>query len=224
MKYEKVEEFARRVGVTRRTIFRFYSKNAELKEETKIKNRCRVIPISHKRFWNVDELFESNKELSNDNRMMSNLLLALQTGNILIRKLWFLNWSHIVTICPKGGSIEYCTSRIIQFYDEINKTYGMKTNLRIFYNSERFSDGGGYHTHIILNVENKKLQPIILKHLKGYFKSDRIEIDEYDFKKGFLFYSIKDEKDFKTVSWGFDGNNLEKEGLVYEDKGYKKAI
>jgi hypothetical protein len=224
MKYEKVKDFAKRVGVTRRTIFRFYSKNFKLKEETKIKNRCRVIPISHKRFWNVDELFESNKELNNDNRMMSNLLLALQTGNIFIRKLWFSEWTHIITICPKGRSLDYCTSRILQFYDEINKNYGMKTNLRIFYNSERYSGGGGYHSHIILNIENKKFQPIILNHLKQYFQNDRIEVDKYDFKKGFLFYSIKDGKDFKTTSWGINGNNLEKDGLVYEDKSYKTAI
>jgi hypothetical protein len=224
MKYEKIEDFAKRVGVTRRTIFRFYAKNIELKEETKIKNRCRVVPISHKRFWNVDELFESNKELNNDNRMMSNLLLALQTGNKLIRKIWFLNWSHIVTICPKGGSVEYCTSRILQFYDEINECYGRKTNLRIFYNSEGYSDGSGYHSHIILNVENEKLQPKILKHLKEYFRNDRIEVDNYDFKKGFLFYSIKDGKDFKTTNWGIDGNNLEKDGLVYEDKNFKEAV
>jgi len=224
MKYEKVENFAKRVGVTRRTIFRFYSKNTELKEETKIKNRHRVIPISHKRFWNVDELFENNKELNNDNRMMSNLLIALQTGNIFIRKLWFAEWTHIITICPKGSSSDYCRSRVTQFYDEINSRFGHKTNLRIFFNIERYSSGSGYHSHIIINIEKEKLQPIILNHLKQYFQNDRIEVDDYDFKKGFLFYSIKDEKDFKTTSWGINGNNLEKDGLVYEDKSYKKAV
>ena len=218
MKYEKIEEFAKRVDVTRRTIFRFYSKNSKLKEETKIENRCRVIPISHKRFWNVDELFESNKLLNNDNRMMSNLLRALQTGNILIRKLWFLKWSHIITICPEVCSKDYCRSRISQFYDEINEMYGKKTKLRIFFNSERYSSGIGYHTHIILNIENKKLQPIIIEHLENYFQSDKIEVDEYDFKKGFLFYSIKNRNDFKTTSWELNGNNLEKEGVTDEDK------
>ena len=224
MKYEKVDNFAKRVGVTRRTIFRFYAKNLEFKKETKIKNGCRVVPISHKRFWNVDELFESNKELSEDNRMMSNLLRALQTGNILIRKLWFSKWTHVITISPKGGSLEYCTSRISQFYNEINNRFGNKTKLRIFYNSEKYAGGSGYHTHIVLNIENKKLQPIILKLLKDYFISDRIQVDQYDYKKGFLFYSIKDEKDFNTESWGFNGNNLEKEKLDYEVQSNKKAV
>jgi hypothetical protein len=164
----------------------------------------------------VDELFESNKEFANENRMMSNLLLALQTGNVFARKLWFSDWTHVVTISPKGCSLQSCTSKISQFYEEINQKYGAKTNLRIFYNSERYSSGSGYHTHLVLNIENKKLQPIILRDLKNYFKSDRIEEDTYDFKKGFLFYSIKDANDFKTVSWGFDGNNLKKEGLDYE--------
>jgi len=216
MKYEKVDDFAKRVNVNRRTIFRFYAKNPKLKEETEIKKGCRVVPVSHKRFWNVDELFESNKELNEDNRMMSNLLRALKTGNILIRKLWFWEWTHIITICPKGRSLEDCTSRILQFYDEINKKFGKKTKLRIFYNSEKYAGGGGYHTHVILNIENKKLQPIILKFLNQYFKNDRIEVDEYDYKKGFLFYLIKDAKDFETISWGFDGNNLEKENVGHE--------
>lgn len=216
MKYEKVDDFAKRVDVNRRTIFRFYAKNSELKKETKIKNGCRVVPISHKRFWSVDELFESNKEFTNENRMMSNLLLALQTGNLFARKLWFSAWTHIVTISPKGYSLQYCTSKISQFYDEVNLKYGAKTNLRIFYNSEQYSGGSGYHTHLVFNIENKKLQPLILSDLKKYFKGDRIEADTYDFKKGFLFYSIKDSKDFETVSWGFDGNNLKKEGFDYE--------
>lgn len=216
MKYEKVDDFAKRVNVTRRTIFRFYAKNPEFKQETEIKKGYRVVPISHKRFWNVDELFESNKELSEDNRMMSNLLRALQTGNILMRKLWFSEWTHIITISPKGGSLEYCTNRISKFYNEINSRFGNKTNLRIFYNSKKYAGGSGYHTHIILNIENKKLQPKILKLLNQYFENDRIEVDKYDYKKGFLFYSIKDAKDFKTESWGFDGNNLKKEGLDYE--------
>lgn len=216
MKYEKVNDFAKRVNVTRRTIFRFYAKNPKLKEETKMKNRLRIVPISHKRFWNVDELFESNKAYNEANRMMSNLLLALQTGNPLVKKLWFLKWTHIITISPKGGSLEYCTNRILQFYSEIDEKYGEKTNLRMLYNSERFSGGSGYHSHIVLNIENKKLQPKILKHLEQYFKDDRIELDKYDYKKGFLFYSIKNSEDFKTISWGFDGNNLKKEKLDYE--------
>ncbi|MFD1293463.1 hypothetical protein ACFQ5N_06405 [Lutibacter holmesii] len=216
MKYEKIDDFAQRVNVNRRTIFRFYANNPKLKEETKMKNRCRVVPISHKRFWNIDELFESNKAYNEANRMMSNLLLALQTGNPLVKKLWFLKWTHIITISPKGASLEYCTSRISQFYDEINSKYGAKTNLRILYNSEKYAGGSGYHTHAVLNIENKKLQPIIIKHLERYFKDDRIEVDTYDFKKGFLFYSIKDKKDFYTESWGFNGNNLKKEKLDYE--------
>ncbi len=218
MNYEKVNDFAKRVGVNRRTIFRFYSDNPELKKETKIKGRFRLVPIKHKRFWNVDELFESNKELNEDNRMMSNLIRALQTGNILIRKLWFLKWTHIITICPRINSLDYCTDRITQFYGEINKKYGDKTKLRIFYNSEKFSSGIGYHTHVVLNIENKKLQPIIIKYLERYFKDDRIEIDDYDYKKGFLPYSIKNEKDINTTSWGFDGNNLKNEKLTDESK------
>ena len=110
------------------------------------------------------------------------------------RKLWFSKWTHIITISPKGGSLQYCTSRVSQFYDEINSRFGNKTNLRILYNSEKYAGGSGYHTHAILNIENKKLQPIIMKYLERYFKDDRIEVDTYDFKEGFLFYSIKKKK------------------------------
>lgn len=216
MRYDKIADFANKVNVSARTIFRFYAKNEDLRKETKIKGRYRMIPKSHKRFWDVDELFESNKILSEANRMMSNLLRALQEGNPLIRKLWFLDWTHVITICPKRGSLQYCTDRVLNFYSEITKKFGEKTNLRIFYNSEKFSDGGGYHTHVVLNIENKKLQPIIIKHLEHYFKSDRIQVDKYDCKKGFLPYSIKDSEDFKTESWGFDGNNLKKEKLNCE--------
>jgi len=95
----------------------------------------------------------------------------------------------------------------------INEKYGDKTKLRIFYNSEKYSVGNSYHSHIVLYVENKKLQPKILELLQKDFRDDRIEIDKYDYKKGFLFYSIKDGKDFKTTSWGIDGNNLQKDGV-----------
>lgn len=217
IKYEKVDEFAKGVGYSRRTIFRFYAKNANLQEETKIKNGCKMIPITHKKYWNSEALFDDNIFLGYENRTMTNTLDALQNSNELSRKLWFLPWTHVITISPKKErSLSYCTSKVRQFYDLLNDKFGKKTNLRIFHNSEEHDERNGYHMHIVLNVENEKFHPLVLDLLKQDFIHDRIVVNEYDYRKGFLFYAIKNERDLKTVGWGIDGNNLVKENIKYE--------
>lgn len=214
--YEKVDEFAKSVGRSRRTIFRFYAKNANLQEETKIKNGCKMIPITHKKYWNIEALYADNIFLGYENRTMTNTLDALQNSNVLSRKLWFLPWTHVITISPrKERGLDYCTSKMRQFYYLTDNKYGKKTNLRIFFNCEKHKERNGYHMHIVLNVENKKFHQLVLDLLKQDFILDRTDISEYDYRKGFLFYAIKNEDDLKTDSWGIDGNNLAKENINY---------
>lgn len=224
MKYENIDAFAKRVGKHRRTIFRFYNKNPELKNETK-KKKERLIPIEHKKYWNPELLFENNKLLSEENRMMRNLLEYLHDNkNPLANKLWGLDWSCFVSVDYKHErSKNYSITMMNKLYSVLEEKYGKQTTIRVFFTTEPFANrNNGQHNHIMIYVENKALVELVLSQVKKFFKYDRVDSSNYTKYKGGLFYMMKEGT--QGIDWDILGNNLVEEGLKYENKGYSKAV
>ena len=193
--YETIEEFAKRIGKSRRTIFRFYSDNRDLQAETKKNGLKKIIPISHKKYFSTDELFEDNKQQREENRMMSNLLNYLyKNDNPMAIKLWRMDWSLFVTIDYKYERNKIaCFTLMHKFYDEIEKKYGKDSTLRMFFVTEPFANrNNGQHNHFIFYIENEVLKPLIIHDINKFFKNDRVVTDNYSNKKGGTFYILKE--------------------------------
>ena len=224
MKYENIDAFAERVGKSRRTIFRFYTKNPELKIETKKKGK-RLIPIAHRKFWNSEILFDENKTLSDSNRMMRNLLDYLnENKNQLANKFWGLDWSYFVSVDYKHErSKNYSITMMNKLYEMLEEKYGKETTIRIFFTTEPFANrNNGQHNHLMIYVENEILGKVVLSQIKKFFQHDRVDSSDYTKYKGGLFYMMK--KGAQGMDWDILGNNLAIEGIKYEGKGYTKAI
>jgi len=224
MKYEKIEKFAKRVGVSTRTIHRFYNKYPELKEETKGK-RPKLYPIEHKKFWKSELLFENNIRLVKDNREAKNLIDYLYNNdNPLAIKFWYMKWSMFVSIDYKyERNKTYCFTKMSHLYQNLADKFGNDTRIRMFYVTEPFANrNNGQHNHIALYTEQESLKPQILKRIKKMFRNDRVDSSDYCKYKGGLFYMMKNG--IQGEDWDILGNNLIQEGIEYEDKGYQKAV
>lgn len=220
MKYENINEFAKRVGKTRRTIYRFYNKNTDLQEETKKKSGRRLIPITHKKYWNTDILFDENKTLVKDNREAKNLIDYLyENDNPLAIKFWLMKWSMFVSVDYKHERNKtYCFSMMSKLYEKLEKDYGDYTVLRMFFVTEPFANrNNGQHNHVTLYVSNEKLRPVILHDINQFFKYDRVDSSDYTKYKGGLFYMMKEG--MQGEDWDILGNNLIEEGKKHENKG-----
>jgi hypothetical protein len=225
MKYEHIEKFATRVGKTRRTIYRFYNKNEDLREQTKIKNGKRFIPIEHKKFWNTEVLFDENKNLSDSNHNMRNLLDYLHDNrNPLANKLWGFDWSNFVSIDYKfERSKNYSITMMNKLYEMLDEKFGDNTTIRIFFTTEPFANrNNGQHNHMMIYIKNEVFTKLVLNEIKRFFKNDRVDSSKYNKYKGGLFYMMKEG--MQGVDWDILGNKLEKEGIGYENKGYTKAV
>ncbi|NOY48467.1 MAG: hypothetical protein GXO84_09815 [Chlorobi bacterium] len=225
MRYENIDEFADRVERKRRTIFRFYKDNPELKLETKKKGVKRIIPITHEKYWKSDLLFEENKKLIDDNIMMENLLNYLyQNDKPLANHFWGFDWSYFIGINYKDDrSKDYCITKMNKCYEMLQGKYGHETTIRLLFSTEVFSGRDfGEHNHVVLYVKNKTLRKVVLNKMKAFFKNDRFYSDEYCRYKGGIHYMLKEG--VQGEDWDILGNNLKAEGIKYENKGYKKAV
>lgn len=224
MKYENIEKFAKRVGVTPRTIYRFYNKYPELKEETKKKGK-RLYPIEHKKYWKSELLFENNVKLVKDNREVKKLIDYLYDNeNPLATKYWYMKWSLFVSIDYKHErNKSYCFTMMSHLYRRIESEFGNDTTIRMFFVTEPFANrNNGHHNHIVIYLGKESLKSWVLKLIKSFFSNDRVDSSDYNKYKGGLFYMMKNG--IQGEDWDILGNNLAIEGMQYENKGYKKAI
>ena len=210
MKHENLKEFIASTKTSKSTIYRFYRKNKELFEETKMKNGKRVFPIEHLKYFDSEIMFEENKVLRMENQSMRNLIDCLVDKNSLQYRLWQLDWDFFFTIAYKSDrNKKSCFRQMHSMYETIISKYGDETGIRIFFTTEPFTNRTGFHNHFVLHVENKKLHQHIVEEIKHHFSYDRVDIRIYDKYKAGLFYVSKDG--LVNEDWDLLGNNLGKE-------------
>jgi len=216
MKYEKINEFIKRTKKSRSTIYRFYNKNLELQQETKLTNNKKYIPIEHAKYFDSEIMFDENKILKLENKSMKNLIDCLVDKDSLQYRLWQLNWDFFFTIAYKTErNKKSCFRQMNAVYDEIIKEYGNETEVRLFFTTEAFADRTGYHNHFVLYVENKKLHEEITLFIKNYFRYDITDVKNYDKYKAGIFYVSK--TGLVNEDWDILGNNLRNEKLSDEN-------
>ena len=210
MKHENLKEFIASTKTSKSTIYRFYRKNKELFEETKMKNGKRVFPIEHLKYFDSEIMFEENKVLKMENQSMRNLIDCLVDKNSLQYRLWQLDWDFFFTIAYKSDrNKKSCFRQMHSVYETLISKYGDETGVRIFFTTEPFKNRTGFHNHFVLHVENKKLHQQIVEEIKRHFSYDRVDVGIYDKYKAGLFYVSKDG--LVNEDWDVLGNNLGKE-------------
>ena len=210
MKHENLKEFIASTKTSKSTIYRFYRKNKELFEETKMKNGKRVFPIEHLKYFDSEIMFEENKLLRMENQSMRNLIDCLVDKNSLQYRLWQLDWDFFFTIAYKSDrNKKSCFRQMHSVYETLISKYGDETGVRIFFTTEPFTNRTGFHNHFVLHVENKKLHQQIVEEIKRHFSYDRVDVGIYDKYKAGLFYVSKDG--LVNEDWDVLGNNLGKE-------------
>jgi len=206
MKYEKINDFAKRVKKSRSTIYRFYDKNNELFEQTKI-NGKRMIPTIHARYFDSEVMFDENKILRQKNQSMKNLIDCLVDKDSLTKDFWFMDWSFFFTVAYKNDrNKKSCFRMMNAMYDSLITKYGDITGIRIFFTTEPFTNRAGYHNHFTIHIEDINLHNEVINDIRNFFSYDRVDYGIYDKYQAGVFYMSKDG--LVNEDWDILGNNL----------------
>jgi len=209
VKYEKIEKFSKKAGISTRTVYRFYNKNSDLHGETKKKGIKRLYPISHLKYFNRESMFEENKVLRADEKMMKNLIDCLRNNdNPMALKLWGMEWTMFISVDYKHERNKtYCFTMMQKLYELLYFKYGGETIIRMFFVTEPFANrNNGQHNHIVFYVEDTKYKSLIMADVKKFFKHDRVDYKNYSKYKAGVFYMAKDG--FDGEDWDLLGNHL----------------
>ena len=192
MKTLTIIELLSKVDCKRGKVYDFYKNNPELKEETNIKNRKRLYPESHVKYFSSEKMFEENKILSIDNKCMMNVIDRLYHKDTIASTMWFRPWSFFFTIAYKHErSKNYCRTQLDGCFYHLEKKYGERTKINMLYSTEKFPNRNGYHNHFVLYIEDKSLRKKVLDEIKDYFKYDRVDYSVYNRHKGAVYYTAK---------------------------------
>lgn len=214
MKYGNLKEFITSTKSSKSTIYRFYKKNKELFEETKMKSGKRIFPVEHARYFDSEIMHDENKILRLQNQSMKNLINGLMNRESLPTRLWYLDWDLFFTVAYKlERNKNSCYRQMSGLYEMLEKKYGDDSTLRLFFTSEQFAERKGYHNHFVLQIGNKKLREEVVNNVSEYFSYDRIMVGIYDPFKAGLFYTAKEKEAFVGEDWDIMGNDLKKDGL-----------
>jgi len=207
MGYETINEFVKRIKKSRSTLYRFYDKNKELKSKTKKEKRNRMIPIEHAKYFDSEILFDENKELKSINKSMKNLIDCLVDKESLQSNLWYMDWSFFMTIAYKAErNKKSCFRQMNSMYDMLIEKYGNKTDVRLFFTTEPFTNRKGFHNHLVLYIQDRSLHTQVIKEIQSFFDYDRVDCIPYNKYEAGIFYMSKDG--LINEDWDIQGNNL----------------
>lgn len=207
MKYLNIKEFSRKGRISERSIYRFYSKNIDLKSNTIKKGNKRLYPQEHVKYFDREAMFDECELLKLENKSMRNLIDGLIDKDSLTRHLWEKDWSFFITVSYKfEKSKKVCFRLMNEIFEIFNQKYGGETELMMFFVTEEYKDREGHHNHFALYVKKQKFHDLILAEIKEFFKFDRLDIQPYDKYKAGLFYMTKGG--LVNEDWDVLGNNL----------------
>lgn len=217
MKIEPLKDFLKRTQVSESTIKRFYRKNPELKAEIIFRKR-NYYPIEHARYFNSEIMFDENKQLRQENNAMRNVIDCLMDRDSLQMRLWYMDWSYFFTVAYKvERNKKSCFRMMHGLYDTLIERYGDRTEIRLFFTTEPFTNRNGYHNHFAIYISNKSLVESILDEINLYFEYDRVDSSLYSKYKAGLFYMAK--TGLVSEDWDILGNNLKGDSTVNADSG-----
>lgn len=214
MKHENLKEFITSTKTSKSTVYRFYRKNQELKNDITVRNGKNYYPTEHVKYFSSEVMFDENKVLKQQNQSMKNLINGLMDRQSLPTRLWYLDWDFVFTVSYKlERNKNSCYRQMSGLYEMLEKKYGNDSTFRLFFTTEPFAERKGYHNHFVLQVGNKKLHEEVVEYVKEYFSYDRVSAGAYDPFKAALFYVAKAKEGLVNEDWDLMGNDLTNDGL-----------
>lgn len=205
MKYENITEFKFTTKASKSKVYRFYKKNEELFNETKLKSGKRLFPADHARYFDSEIMFDENKILRQENQSMRNLIDCLADEPNFNHTFWQMDWSFFFTVAYKTNRKKIsCFKQMHGVYDYLLNKYGCESELRMYFTTEPFTNRTGYHNHFVIYIENKKLHEQVVTDIQEYFNYDRVDVGVYSRYKAALFYMSKDG--LSGEDWDFISN------------------
>lgn len=193
MKYENITEFKITTKASKSKVYRFYKKNEELFNETKLKSGKRLFPVDHARYFDSEIMFDENKILRQENQSMRNLIDCLADEPNFNHIFWQMDWSFFFTVAYKTERKKIsCFKQMHGVYEYLLNKYGSESELRMYFTTEPFTNRAGYHNHFVIYIENKKLHEQVVTDIQEYFNYDRVDVSVYSHYKAALFYMSKD--------------------------------
>lgn len=206
MKYENIKEFTVTTKASKSKVYRFYKKNVELFNETKLRSGKRLFPVDHARYFDSEIMFDENKILRQENQSMRNLIDCLADKTSFQHTFWQMDWSFFFTIAYKAERKKIsCFKQMHGVYKYLQKKYGNDTELRMFFTTEPFTNRAGYHNHFVIYIADKKLHEQVVTDIQEYFSYDRVDVSLYDRYKAGLFYMSKEG--LNGEDWDFINDN-----------------
>ena len=180
MKYETIKEFSKSAKTSRSSIYRFYNNNNDLFNKTKIEKGKRVIPIGHRKYFNMDIMHDEFNLLCTENKSMKNLIDGLMDKDSLCRTLWEMKWNYFITVAYKAERNKKSCYRMMDALYEYLVSLFADISIRLFFTTEEFVNRNGYHNHLVLHVGKGYPDWMVKQSIKDFFSYDRIDIVPYD--------------------------------------------
>lgn len=195
MKYLLKKEFIIEAVTSKTTLYNFYKKYPQLWKETKITSNRRLIPVSHVKYFSATEMMEDNVRKETKVEELKSFLDHIRNcdPDDLGLSLWRDDWDLFGTISYKNEMTRYaCRNRMRKLFEHLKHHYEHKTNFRMFFNTEEYTDRRGHHNHFIMHCSNKSIIEKVKKSIQIFFNSDRVDIQPYDRFQAGAFYICKD--------------------------------
>ena len=206
MKHQVIEEFEKTTNRTAKTIGRFYKKYPALKKET-IKNgrKPRKYPTSHAKYFSMENMIKEYNIAEGEVKCMQNVLDKLYVNDSIPTTMWYRRWTFFVTVAYRQErNRNSCRRRMDTCFKLLNKKYGNRTKIEMFYNTEPHTNRKSFHNHFVIYIENQALHQKVVKDLNLFFKSDRVDCQKYDKYKGAVYYTAK--HGLQGINWDFHKN------------------
>jgi hypothetical protein len=203
-----LKETTERTGISRSSIYRFYETNPELRSETKLRNKKRLIPEAHLSLMTRTNIYTKAINLEKDVEQLKRLVNLLASNpNTIQYKLYSMKWDWFGTIAFRADKSKKNTFDLMhQLYNHIISLYGSRTAINLFFTVEPFTNRTGTHIHFVLRVGKDSWENEVIENLKDFFSEDRVELRKYDKYKAGIYYISKEG--LKDEDWDLLGNDL----------------
>lgn len=207
MNLYNLKEVSQKTGMSRASIYRFYERNTELWEQTKIKLKKRLIPESHLSLITKTNIYTTALRLEKEKEQLKRLVDLLSNPNTIQYRLYQMDWDFFGTISFKNDlNQKACYHQMSQAFDYIVGLYGKEIKLRIFFTVEPFYNRNGNHIHFILKLGNGLFKNTITEELKSFFMKDRLDFKKYDKYQAGIYYASK--HGLQGENWDIFGNDF----------------
>lgn len=200
MRYYKIEDFAAKSKVGKRTIQRFYKNYPGIGEERKEEEKKKLVPESHFKYFDLGLMIKELEDNSTTIKNLKKIIWLSREENTLACTLWRMDWMIFGTVSYSSDyTKDTCYNKMNKMFNELKKNLD-DSELRLFFTTESYDVRGGNHNHFVINCNSQNVN-LVNDFIQKHFKWHRVELEEYNPEEAGLFYIMKDG--LKGADWDY---------------------